>query len=454
MTDRPPVRSNSNPPPGSSPLPSAEGSGFIPKPVSRVEDTGLSLLWLQDLVLKILYFQGYMSGFRMAEEVSLPFSGVIDQILESLKREKLVEVKSTQQMGLGEGAYQYSITSLGINRAHEALDRSQYAGPAPVTLNAYIDAFRKQSRGKLQVTQRLMRQSLAQLVLSEKTFGKLGPAINSGASIFLYGAPGNGKTSVARAIGDIVLTQAMYLPYAIYVDGQIIKVYDNVNHQMAPDDEAKKNSEQLRAAPRRDLRWLKISRPFIVVGGELTLVELDLVFEDTMKYYEAPFQMKANGGILLIDDFGRQQVRPRDLLNRWIVPLENRIDYLTLHNGRKIEVPFDVLIIFSTNLPPKDLVDEAFLRRLRHKIEIGDPTYEDFREIFRRTATAKGVAYSDQGLAYLLQEWYIKRNRKLRASHPRDLCDQILDISGYLSIEPAMTPDLLDRAADAFFVEL
>jgi hypothetical protein len=186
----------------------------------------------------------------------------------------------------------------------------------------------------------------------------------------------------------------------------------------------------------------------------LTLVELDLVFEDTMKYYEAPFQMKSNGGILLIDDFGRQQVRPRDLLNRWIVPLENRIDFLTLHNGRKIEVPFDVLIIFSTNLPPKDLVDEAFLRRLRHKIEVGDPSYEDFREIFRRTATTKGVAYSDQGLAYLLQEWYIKRNRKLRASHPRDLCDQILDIAGYLSIEPAMTPDLLDRAADAYFVEL
>ena len=454
MTDRVPVKSNPNPPPGSSPLPGIDQSGFVPKPVSRVEDTGLSLLWLQDLALKILYFQGYMSGFRIAEEMALPFSGVIDQILESLKRDKLVEVKSTQQMGLGEGAYQYAITGLGINRAHEALDRSQYAGPAPVTLNAYIDAFRKQSRGKLQVTQRLMRQSLAQLVLSEKTFGKLGPAINSGASIFLYGAPGNGKTSVARAIGDIVLTQAMYLPYAIYVDGQIIKVYDNVNHQLAPDDEAKKASEPLRSAPRRDLRWLKIKRPFIVVGGELTLVELDLVFEDTMKYYEAPFQMKANGGILLIDDFGRQQVRPRDLLNRWIVPLENRIDYLTLHNGRKIEVPFDVLIIFSTNLPPKDLVDEAFLRRLRHKIEIGDPTYEDYREIFRRTATAKGVGYSDQGLAYLLQEWYIKRNRKLRASHPRDLCDQILDISGYLSIEPVMTPDLLDRAADAYFVEL
>src|SRR5574340_957976 len=180
---------------------------------------------------------------------------------------------------------------------------------------------------------------------------------------------------------------------------------------------------------------------------------LDLVFDDTLKYYEAPFQVKANGGILLIDDFGRQQVRPRDLLNRWIVPLENRIDYLTLHTGRKIEVIFDVLIIFSTNLPPKELVDEAFLRRLRHKIEIGDPSYEEYREIFKRVAADKKVEYNDQGLAYLLQEWYIKRNRKLRASHPRYLCDQILDIASYLAVPPTMSRDMIDRAAQAFFVD-
>ncbi len=164
--------------------------------------------------------------------------------------------------------------------------------------------------------------------------------------------------------------------------------------------------------------------------------------------------MKANGGILLIDDFGRQLVRPRDLLNRWIVPLENRIDFLTLHTGRKIEVPFDVLVCFSTNLPPRDLVDEAFLRRLRHKIEVSDPSFEEYREIFKRVAASKGVSYNDQGLAYLMQEWYIKRNRKLRASHPRDLCDQILDIARYLNQEPALTPELIDRAADSYFVEL
>jgi hypothetical protein len=199
---------------------------------------------------------------------------------------------------------------------------------------------------------------------------------------------------------------------------------------------------------------VRIRRPFVVVGGELTLSGLDLVFDDTLKYYEAPFQVRANGGIFLIDDFGRQQVRPRDLLNRWIVPLENRIDYLSLHTGRKVEIPFDVLVIFSTNLPPKELVDEAFLRRLRHKIEIGDPSYEEYREIFKRVSAGKNVTYSDQGLAYLLQEWYIKRNRKMRASHPRDLCDQILDIAHYLSTEPAMTRDLIDRAAASYFVEL
>jgi SpoVK/Ycf46/Vps4 family AAA+-type ATPase len=249
----------------------------------------------------------------------------------------------------------------------------------------------------------------------------------------------------------------MYIPYALYLDGQVIKLYDAVSHKLAPEGGTSSDGSttgSLRTNTRRDPRWVKIRRPFIVVGGELTLEGLDLVYDETHKFYEAPFQVKANGGILLIDDFGRQQVRPRDLLNRWIIPLENRIDFLTLHNGRKVEVPFDVLVVFSTNLPPKDLVDEAFLRRLRHKIEIGDPTFEEYREIFKRVAQDKKVEYNDQGLAYLLQEWYIKRNRKLRASHPRDLCDQILDICSYLSAQPVMSREMIDRAAQAYFVEL
>lgn len=442
---------------GSSPAaPSStfSGSTFVPLSVTRLEDTGLASLWLQDLALKILYFQGYLSGFKVAEEIALPFSGVTDQILESLKREKLVEVKSSST-GLGEGSYLYAITGAGIERAREALERSQYAGPAPVPIEAYNASIRKQAMHRVVVTPSLMRQLLSELVLSNATFEQLGPALNSGTSIFLYGPPGNGKTSVARAFGSMILQQDMYIPYALFVDGQVIKLYDSVNHQRTPDEVSSASGiASQRTVQRRDPRWIQIRRPFIVVGGELTMAGLDLVFDDTSKFYEAPFQVKANGGLLLIDDFGRQQVRPRDLLNRWIVPLENRVDFLTLHTGHKIEIPFDVLVVFSTNLPPRDLVDEAFLRRLRHKIEIRDPSYEEFRQIFQRVAEAKKVTYNDQELAYLLQEWYIKPNRKLRASHPRDLCDQIIDIASYRGLEPAMTRELLDLAAQSYFVEI
>jgi predicted ATPase with chaperone activity len=430
--------------------PSSVPAPFVPPPINTIEDTKLSALWLQDLILKILYSHGYMTGFRIAEAVTLPFAGVTDQLLMTLKQEKLIEVKSSQG-GLGEGAYTYGITGAGNLRAREALDRSQYAGPAPVQFEVYNEAIRRQKSGRLTVTAKTMRQILAQLVITESTFQRLGPALNSGTSVFLYGPPGNGKTSIARAYGNLVLSQSMYIPYALYLDGQVIKLYDAVSHRL--DSEGEENGGA-RAVSRRDPRWVKIRRPFITTGGELTLEGLDLVFDDTHKFYEAPFQVKANGGILLIDDFGRQIARPRDLLNRWIVPLESRVDYLRLHTGRKVEVPFEVLVIFATNLPPKDLVDEAFLRRLRHKVEIGDPSYEEYREIFRRVAGDKRVEYDDQGLAYLLQEWYIKRNRKLRASHPRDLCDQILDIAAYMSSSPSMTPEMIDRAAQAFFVEM
>ena len=430
-------------------MPTTGSLRYIPSAINVVEDTGLSQLWLQDLALKILYFRGYLTGFKVSEAMALPYAGLTDQILEALKREKFVEVKA--QVGIGEGAYQYAITDAGVARAREALERSQYAGPAPVPVDVYNDAIVKQSRSRPTVNPRSMKTALKDLILSEVTFNQIGPAVNSGASIFLYGPPGNGKTTIARAIGRLLLLEDMTIPYAIDIDGQVVKLYDSVNHELSPDQDTEGSGT---SSLKGDPRWVKIRRPFIVVGGELTMDGLDLVFDDVNKFYEAPFQVKANGGVFLIDDFGRQQVRPRDLLNRWIVPLENRIDFLTLHTGRKVEVPFDVLVVFSTNLPPKDLVDEAFLRRLRHKIEVGDPSYEAYREIFKIVAEAKGVPYSDRGLAYMLQEWYIKRNRKLRASHPRDICDQILDISRYLNMEPAMSKELIDRAAEAYFVEL
>jgi predicted ATPase with chaperone activity len=426
---------------------------FIPQAIRSVEETGLSALWLQDLALKILYFRGYQTGFNLAEAMRLPFLGLLDMIFEALKREKFVEVKT--QVGLGEGSYQYAITGAGIARAREALERSQYAGPAPVPIAEYAKAMRRQGRDRPAATPPVLRDALKELVLSEKTLSRIGPAINSGTSIFLYGPPGNGKTSIAQAIGEITLQDDLYIPFAIEIDGQVVKLYDSGNHVLAPGEEFNSSgTSKLVTGMKHDPRWVKILRPFIVVGGELTLEGLDLVFDDVNKFYEAPFQVKANGGVLLIDDFGRQQVRPRDLLNRWIVPLENRIDYLTLHTGRKVEVPFDVLVVFATNLPPKDLVDEAFLRRLRHKIEVEDPSFEAYREIVKRVADSKGISYSDQALAYLLQEWYVKRKRKLRASHPRDICDQILDIARYLNTEAVMTKDLIDKAAAAYFVDL
>lgn len=431
------------------------GLGFVPRPVARIEDTGLSIYSLSELTLKIFYNSGTLTGFRVSELIALPFLGVMDQVLEYLKREKYLEIKTTGGAGFGEGAYIYGITGQGVERAREAMARSQYSGPAPVLIEEYITAIRAQAAQRKMVNVRTIRHALSDLVINERMLTRIGPAVNSGTSLFLYGAPGNGKTSIARAIGNITLQEDIYVPYAVDVDGQVIKIYDNVNHVIVREDDAPVGTSMLRnGATKRDPRWVRIRRPFIVVGGELTLGGLDLQFSEVSRFYEAPFQMKANGGLFLIDDFGRQQARPRDLLNRWIVPLENRVDYLTLATGRKIEIPFEVLVVFSTNLPPKELVDEAFLRRIRHKIEIVDPSPDEYREIMKRVCEAKHVAYDDRGLAYLIQEWYIKRNRKLRANHPRDLSEQIIDVAAFLGVEPALTKDLIDRGAESYFVEL
>ncbi len=420
---------------------------WSPQPLTRLEDTGLNALNVSDLVLKVLYLGGVLAGYEISEIVKLPFTGVLETVIDFLKREKYIEVRGSG--GIGESSYQYIISAKGAEKAREATERSQYAGAAPVTLEQYIESLKAQNREHLTVHESELKEVLKKLVISEDMLGRVGPAINSGRSIFLYGPPGNGKTTIAEVIGRLILGDDMWIPYAIDVDGQVIRVFDDVNHVVSVKASVKQATGLV-----ADPRWIRIQRPMIMVGGELTLAGLDLVYDDTNKFYEAPFQVKANGGMFLIDDFGRQQVRPRDLLNRWIVPLEKGVDFLTLHTGRKIEIPFFVLIVFSTNLDPRELVDEAFLRRIRHKIEVTDPSYEDFREIFKRMCDLKNVRYDEQALAYLLKEWYINHDRPLRSVHPRDILNQLIDIASYLNQPPALTRELLDRAAASYFVKL
>ena len=417
---------------------------YAPAMPTSVEETGLGLGFLTDLAVKTMYFEGNISGYGLSDGMKLPYQGVVDQVLEFMRHEKWCEVKGAS--GFAEAAYQYAISDKGRAVAREALARSQYAGPAPVTLEAYSGALREQSLGQVIVHQRVMRQALSHMVIRESIFAQLGPAVNSGRSIFLFGPPGNGKTAIAESIGNMIRADSMYIPYATVVGGHVITIFDNVNHLLLDAPSATERGI--------DPRWVRIKRPVITTGGELTLEALDLQYDENSKFYEAPFQVKANGGMLLVDDFGRQQVRPRDLLNRWIVPLEKRIDFLTLHTGRKIEVPFDVLIVFSTNLAPRDLVDEAFLRRIRHKVHIVDPTWDEYREIFVRVCTEKNVPFDDKGFAYLIQEYYLKPKRNRRAVHPRDIVDQLTDIARYLNEEPRLTPELIDTACQAYFIEL
>ncbi len=425
---------------------------WTPPPIKSLEDTGLSRVFIEDLALKMLYFQGELTGHEIAELMHLPFQAIVSSVMDSLKREQLCEVKGAG--GLGSASFRYTITGKGIARTREQLERTTYAGPAPVPWDDYVQAIKTQGGKQLRVTPSIMKQALSHLILEESVFSKIGPAVNSGKSIFLYGPPGNGKTTIAESIGRMVLKNDIYIPYAVEVDGQIIKVYDEINHVAVPEENFGVRGGTGSLSHKLDGRWLRIRRPVIMVGGELTLDGLELVYDANNKFYEAPFQMKANGGMFLIDDFGRQQIRPRDLLNRWIVPMEKGIDFLALHTGRKVEAPFEVLIVFSTNLPPRDLVDEAFLRRIRHKIEVTSPSFEGYRDIFKVVCRRRGIDYDEQGVRYLLQEYYIKTKRKLRANHPRDLVDQITDIAQYLGVKPQLTKELLDRAADAYFVDL
>src|SRR5262249_25142465 len=311
-----------------------------------------------------------------------------------------------------------------------------------------------QSIKKLVVTRRSIRKAFEDLIITDEVFNEIGPAINSAASIFFFGYPGNGKTSIAERITRLTADE-IYISYAVEANGQIIQVFDTILHTVTKEEEAPLEGgveALLRRPQTHDHRYAKIKRPTIIVGGELTLNQLDLRYNATGKYYEAPLQMKANGGIFMIDDFGRQQMRPTDLLNRWIVPLEKRYDYLNTVIGTKIEVPFDQLLIFSTNLDPNQLADEAFLRRIKYKIEIRDPDETQFRQIWRLVCKGRKVEYDDRGIGYLVEKWYRPTARPFRMCHPRDILDQMINIAKYNMERVTFSPDLLDAGCATYFV--
>ena len=414
-------------------------------------DTGLSVDAVRDLILKVFYVQGARTGHYLSEFLRLPFV-LIDEELLTLQQRRFVEVRGTT--GPNRASYLFDLAGAGRDRAKEAIDASQYVGPAPVPLAQYIKWIEAQSIQFARVTQETLREGFRHLVLNDSLVDSLGPAVNSSKSIFLYGHPGNGKTAIAEAISQM-LGGILYLPYAVDVDGQIMLVFDPVHHQEVPveDDAIGQNSLWLRTGPGYDRRFARVKRPVVLTGGELTLDQLDLRYDHFTKLYQAPFQVKANGGVLIVDDFGRQRVPPRDLLNRWIVPLEKHVDYLTLHTGGKFPVPFDCLLIFATNLDPAELVEEAFLRRIHYKIPVDDPSRDQYDEIFRRCCQAAGVLYTAESVAYVFAEFYDKRGIRPRGCHPRDLLSHVTDIAKYREIEPGLTADLLDRACHSYFLE-
>lgn len=435
--------------------PAGADAPFVPQPGS-VEETGLELSLLVDLMLKTIYFLGRPSGRTLADQLALSFP-VTEELITFLRQEQAIEMVGSA--GVGEQAYQYALTDRGRRKAEEALGRSQYVGPAPVPFDLYTEVLAQQSASDIRIDRGTLLSGLAHLVLSRRVLAGLGPAVNSGRSLLIYGKPGNGKTAVTTAIGRMLPGQVL-IPYAVVIHGQIIKVFDPRLHQkIAAEVPTERRQEAQRPPPtgverRRDRRWALARRPVVSVGGELTLQDLELRYSSLSQFYIAPLQWKANSGVLIIDDFGRQMIQPQDLLNRWVVPMEQRVDHLSLHTGDNVELPFDTLLIFSSNIPPGRLGDEAFFRRIRHKVEITNPTVEDYLEILRRVCEERGVAYSEEGALYLLGTYDEHSDRELRACHPRDLVELLLDITRFYGEEPVLSPEWLDLACASYFVEL
>lgn len=414
-----------------------KGTGFFPSAPESLDAAGLTTAFVEDHVLRYLHGRPQSSGAQIAAACGIGFQAGIASVLDGLRQDHLVEIRG--QRGIGDGGYAYVLTSKGAARAAEALERTQYTGPLPVSLADYVASVTAQPIDRKLVTRERMREAFADLLAPESVSDRIGPSINSGSALFLFGAPGNGKTAMAERIVRVI-NDPFYIPHAIEIDGAIVKLFDPLVHRPV----------QCASTPGLDHRWVKIERPLVIAGGELTLEGLDLLWSSAGRYYEAPLQLKANGGVLLIDDFGRQQVRPTELLNRWIVPLEKHIDYLTLVTGKRLQVPFQQMLVFATNLEPNDLADDAFLRRIRFKLRLQDPTPEQFSEIFRRECSSRGLDWSPEGVRYVLDRWM--GDRPLRMCQPRDLVSQIIAIADYQSTrpDPASRP-LLDAACSSYF---
>jgi predicted ATPase with chaperone activity len=413
---------------------------YHPAEPQSIEETGLSPVLVESLVIKFLLQVGSATGRDIAARICLPFR-ILEDLLLTLRGRQLLVHKGQSQLS----DYYYGLTDLGAERARAAAQACAYVGPAPVPLEEYVVSVDAQSIRAEAGHRRELEEAFADVSVDAATLEMLGPAINSGAGLFLYGSPGNGKTTIARRIIRC-FDQHVWIPQTIVEDGQIIKLFDASFHEPVRPGEG-----SLIKAAGHDARWIKIRRPTVIVGGELTMDSLEIRHDPVANVSEASLQMKSNGGCLLIDDFGRQRIEPSELLNRWIVPLENKVDFLTLPTGKKIQVPFEQLIIFSTNLDPRELADDAFLRRIPYKIEIGDPSPEEFRRLFASACEALGCPYQPQAVDYLVQTHYRPHGRTPRRCHARDLLAQISNHCVFNGAPMQLSPQLLDRVVRSYF---
>jgi energy-coupling factor transporter ATP-binding protein EcfA2 len=373
---------------------------------------------------------------------------VLEPVLAFMRTEYMCEV---MRSGETETAISYNLTDLGRTRADEYLRKSQYVGPAPVSLSAYVKQVREQSVSHMQVTRERLAQVFSNVVVKEGILRQFGAAMNSGRAIFVYGPAGSGKTYIAEHLAGL-LNGDVAIPYALVVDNEIIQIFDPLVHDaLLPKSESDESGFVLDRRLSTDARWILCHRPVIKTGGELTLSMLDLDFDEGARFYQAPPQVRANNGLLIIDDLGRQLTPAVDIMNRWIVPLDRHVDYLALHTGKKFMIPFDVIVVFSTNLVPSKLADEAFLRRLGYKIYVGALSEEDYRQIMQQVCDELHIPFSEKGFNYLLQEHHYKTGRALSACIPRDILEQLRDISRYEGRPAEMTEELLDWAWNNYF---